>query len=203
MLSSTYNKPWRPSSGIALLFSFNLGAKVGVSGQPYSPAALPRQRDPVPILQEIAFQGRNGTVRFILLSPELDHRTVQPVASSYNDWAISTHWKKGFFPPFWRNSPQWAKASSFTRFLDQKQRRTTVSRTPLDEWSARRRDLCLKTHNTHNRQTSIPPAGFELAISASERPQDRAVTRIAVKEVIVIEYQSNTVDTTIIMPTVD
>ena len=31
------------------------------------------------------------------------------------------------------------------------QRRTTV-RTPLDEWSARRRDLYLTTHNTHNRQ---------------------------------------------------
>jgi len=34
-------------------------------------------------------------------------------------------------------------------------RRTTVGRTPTDEWSARRRDLYLKTHNTHNRQTSM------------------------------------------------
>ena len=33
----------------------------------------------------------------------------------------------------WRNSLQWAKASSFTRFLDHTQRRTTVGRTPLDE----------------------------------------------------------------------
>ena len=59
-------------------------------------------------------------------------------------------------------------------------RRTTVGRTPLDEWSARCRDLYLTTHNTHNRQTSMPPAGFELTISAGERPQtyalDRAVT---------------------------
>jgi hypothetical protein len=31
-------------------------------------------------------------------------------------------------------------------------RHTTVGRTPLDEWSARRRDLYLTTHNTH-RQT--------------------------------------------------
>jgi len=47
-------------------------------------------------------------------------------------------------------------ASSFLmRFLDHTQRRTTVGRTPLDEWSARRRDLYLTTHNTHNRQTSI------------------------------------------------
>jgi len=34
---------------------------------------------------------------------------------------------------FWRDSPQWARASSFTRFLDHTQRRTTVGRTPLDE----------------------------------------------------------------------
>ena len=43
-------------------------------------------------------------------------------------------------------------ASSFTRFLDHIQRRTTVCRTPVDEWSVRRRDLYLKTQNTHNRQ---------------------------------------------------
>ena len=38
-------------------------------------------------------------------------------------------------PIFWgggRNSPQWARASSFTRFLDNT-RRTTVGRIPLDE----------------------------------------------------------------------
>ena len=39
-------------------------------------------------------------------------------------------------------------ASSFTRFLDHTQRRTTLGRTPLDEWSARRRDLYLTTHTT-------------------------------------------------------
>jgi len=39
--------------------------------------------------------------------------------------------------------PQWARASSFTRFLDHTQRRTTFGRTPLDEWSARRRNLYL------------------------------------------------------------
>ena len=33
-------------------------------------------------------------------------------------------------------------------------RHTTISMTPLDGWSARRRDLYLTTHNTHNRQTS-------------------------------------------------
>jgi hypothetical protein len=42
-------------------------------------------------------------------------------------------------------------ASSYLKFLDHTQRRTTVGRTPLDEWSARRRDLYLTTHNTHKR----------------------------------------------------
>ena len=36
-------------------------------------------------------------------------------------------------------------------FRDHTQRRTTVGRTSLDEWSACRRDLYLTTHNTHNR----------------------------------------------------
>ena len=68
-------------------------------------------------------------------------------------------------------------------FLDHTQRRNRVGRTPLDEWSARRRDLYLAKHNTHNRQTSMPPVGFEPTISAGERPQtyalDRAATGIA------------------------
>ena len=40
-------------------------------------------------------------------------------------------------------------------FLDHTQRRSTVGRTPLDEWSARRKDLYLTTHDTHNRQIYI------------------------------------------------
>ena len=65
------------------------------------------------------------------------------------------------------------------RFLYHTQRRATVGRTPLDEWSARRRDLYLTTHNTHNRQTSMSPAGFEPTISACEGPQTYAVDRAA------------------------
>ena len=44
----------------------------------------------------------------------------------------------------------------FLMFLDHTQRRTTVGRTPLDECSARRRDLYLTTDDTHNRQISMP-----------------------------------------------
>jgi hypothetical protein len=50
-------------------------------------------------------------------------------------------------------------------------RHTTLDGTPLEEWPAHRRDLYLTTHVTHSRQTSLPPAGLETAIPASERPQ--------------------------------
>ena len=58
-------------------------------------------------------------------------------------------------------------------------RHTTAGMTPLDEWSARRRDLYLTTRNTHKRKTSLPPAGFEPAIPASEKPQTHALNRAA------------------------
>jgi hypothetical protein len=59
-------------------------------------------------------------------------------------------------------------------------RHTTVGRTPLDEWSARRTDLYyLTTQNTHNRQTSMPSAGFEPIIPESERPKTYALERAA------------------------
>ena len=61
-------------------------------------------------------------------------------------------------------------------------RHTTLRRSPVDEWSDPRRDLYLITHNTHKRQTSMPPTGFEPSIPASEEPQthilDHATTRI-------------------------
>jgi hypothetical protein len=39
-------------------------------------------------------------------------------------------------------------------------RHTTLGRTPLDEWSARRRDFYLTRHNTQKRQTSMQPGGI-------------------------------------------
>ena len=54
----------------------------------------------------------------------------------------------------------------FLMFVDHTQRRSTVGRTPLDECSARRRDLYLTTHDTHNRQISMPSVGFEPKFSA-------------------------------------
>ena len=63
--------------------------------------------------------------------------------------------------------------------FDYTQWHTTVGRTPLDEASARRRDLYLTTHNTHNWQASMPPAGFEPAITAADRPQTLVLDRSA------------------------
>jgi len=61
-----------------------------------------------------------------------------------------------------RCGPTRAMASSFLRSLDHTQRRTTVGRTSVGEWWARRRDLYLTTHNTRHRQTSMtpPPGGI-------------------------------------------
>jgi hypothetical protein len=64
-------------------------------------------------------------------------------------------------------------------YLHHTQRHSTVGRTPLDEWSARRRDLYLTTHNTHNRQPFMPPVRFEPKTPAVVRPQTYALDRAA------------------------
>jgi hypothetical protein len=61
--------------------------------------------------------------------------------------------------------------------LDHSQSHTTFGSTPLEEGSARRRDLYLTTQNTHKRQISMPPAEFEPTIPASERPKAHAFGR--------------------------
>ena len=98
-------------------------------------------------------------------------------------FVVPPQWKYYYYYYYyyflWRCGPMQAIASSFLRFLDHTQWHTTVGRTPLDEWSARRRDLYLTTHNTHNRQTSMSPVGFEPTISAGERPQTYTLNRAA------------------------
>jgi hypothetical protein len=39
-------------------------------------------------------------------------------------------------------------------------RHITLGRTPLDDWSDRRGDLCLMKHNSGRRQASMPPSGI-------------------------------------------
>jgi hypothetical protein len=84
-----------------------------------------------------------------------------------------------FFFPNGSTAPWGPMQPNFSRLHDHTFRHTTIGRTPLDEGPARRRDLYLTTHNTHNRQTSMPPAGFEPIIPVSERPQTRALDRAA------------------------
>jgi len=87
-----------------------------------------------------------------------EHPTVWLPALWYHKYTLNSlviHFWWG-----WHNSPQWARASSFTKSLGHTQRRTTVGTTPLEKWSARRRDLYLTTHNIQNRQTSMAPGGI-------------------------------------------
>jgi hypothetical protein len=52
----------------------------------------------------------------------------------------------------------------------------TLGKLLPDEWSTRRRDLYLTTHNTHKRQIFMSPEGFETGIPASVREQIHAFT---------------------------
>ena len=52
-------------------------------------------------------------------------------------------------------------------------RHTTIGRTPLDEWSARRRDLSLATHNTHNTEISMSLAGIRTCNPSKQAVTDR------------------------------
>jgi len=90
-----------------------------------------------------------------------------------------------FFLP-WHNSPTGPRpphCRGFTITL----RHTTLGRISLDEWSARRRNLYLKTYNNHKRRTSMPAVGFEPKNPASERPQtyafDCAVTGVGLADI--------------------
>jgi hypothetical protein len=47
--------------------------------------------------------------------------------------------------------------------------------TPLDEWSARRRDPYQKKDSARKRQVSMPPVTFEPAFPGSDRPQTHAL----------------------------
>jgi hypothetical protein len=67
----------------------------------------------------------------------------------------------------------------FVISFDYTQTHTTVSRTPLDEGSAHRRDLYLTTQTLYKRQKSMPAVGSEPTIPASARPQTYSLDRPA------------------------
>ena len=124
----------------------------------------PRVRDFVPIEQEPGWASETGLDGFgnFRPSPSFETPTIRPVASRYADWAIpaalsnyqmsfkriGTTYLINYFSSC-RNSRHFTMASSLSRVHNH--RRTTLGRTFLYDWSARRRDLYLTTHNNHNR----------------------------------------------------
>jgi hypothetical protein len=58
-------------------------------------------------------------------------------------------------------------------------RHTTLGRISLAKGLARCTDLYMTTHNTHKKQTSMSPTGFEPTIPASMRPQTYALDHAA------------------------
>ena len=84
-----------------------------------------------------------------------------------------------FFPPMAPQQPLLGSGPPHYWGLTITFRHTTLSRTPLEEGSVRRRDLYLTTHNTYKRQTSMTPAGFEPTIPARERQQTYTLRRAA------------------------
>jgi len=131
------------------------------------------------VVQDVMMKGRNPTASpvnrtpIILLSSLIYKFHLRKLTAVYVN-QVKTH-----FPPHGATAPSGPGPPHYRGFT-MTLRHTTLGRTPLSKWSARRRDPYLTSHSTHNRQTSMPPAGFELTIPASKQPQthayDRAVT---------------------------
>jgi len=56
-------------------------------------------------------------------------------------------------------------------------RHTTLGRTYLDKWPARRRDPYL----TNPQESSVPQAAFETAVATSERAETHSLDRVATR----------------------
>ena len=131
-----------------------------------------------------------GTRRFITAFTSFRHPSLSwasPIQSPYPQptsfiLILSTHLRlglpSGLFPSGFHTRTLYAPLSSPIRatcpahliLLD------FITRTILGE---EYRPFFLTTHNTQNRQTSMSPVGFELTISAGERPQTYDIDRAA------------------------
>ena len=84
----------------------------------------------------------------------------------------STSFFSWFDRPSGCRPPLWGSSNTL--------RHTTIPRTPLDEWSLRRRELYLKTHNTHRDRHTL--GGIRTRNpkkrTAADQCLDRAVTGI-------------------------
>jgi hypothetical protein len=85
---------------------------------------------------------------------------VPRIGTHFTDRYKNIHRQTSFSFPFpWHNSPNRAYAVSFLEVSRPHSfRHTTLGMTPLDEWSARRRDLYLTTHK-HSQETNIHAPG--------------------------------------------
>jgi hypothetical protein len=70
-------------------------------------------------------------------------------------WHFNSKNSNTYFYLPWRNISSGPRPSYYRGFIIT-HRSTILGRIPLDEWSARRRDLHLTTHNTYNRDIHAP-----------------------------------------------
>jgi len=130
---------------------------------------------------------RNGSTEVNMFRNRVSEKMCSYVPNKHNwsslattaDWinALCTRifFSRGTTAPSWPAAPHYG---GFTATI----RHTTLSRTPLDEWSARHRDLYLTTQ-----QTAIHfPVGFEPKVTAGKRPQTHALDRAATRIIIII-----------------
>jgi hypothetical protein len=110
----------------------------------------------------------------LLLTSSPAHYPLIILSSEATYIYIYIFFSNGLTAPWGPRPPHFSRLHDHPLF-----RHTTVGRIPLDEGPARRRDLYLTTHNTHNRQTSKSPAGFKPTIPVSKLPQTHALDRTA------------------------
>jgi hypothetical protein len=83
-----HSNPGRKSEGIDLLCFLDLGTRSGEWSESRPGRFLPLGKTRYPLYRWLGGpQGQSGQVRKISPPPGFDHRTVQPVASRYTDWA--------------------------------------------------------------------------------------------------------------------
>ena len=119
------HQPYSYALALADLFSF-LKVKITLSNWRWL-------QDVVDSMEKVTVL-LNAVPKMTIFCATLQNNTKRVMQSSGFDFGATT--------------PQWARASSFKSFLDHTQLHTTVGRTPLGEWSARRRGLYLTRHIT-------------------------------------------------------
>ena len=128
--------------------------------QPTAPPRAPKRKskEPINLHQGKCVLGKNKRVIYCGFSLS-HHLSVQDCGRRYNEKQWKSYYSRfrsqnshfffrGLSAPKWPGSPHyWEFTIKF--------RHTTLDRTPLDEWSARHRDMYLTTNNSHKRETSI------------------------------------------------